>query len=177
MVQWQYELREGTPRRFGAGVTSWINGCAKRAQDPASASGPDGGGGGEVSVTDAARCFSVREGFNVPSPPWSMGDVDRCMHVRFPTLEEAMRVCVGRGCAGIVRDRGLPCDLLLNIADNDAPNAPPKCVAGGWPSSDGQIVSQVVRQAQAGSPPRGYLPGFSILAPLFVLIALGAMLG
>ncbi|KAL3893104.1 MAG: hypothetical protein SGPRY_014470 [Prymnesium sp.] len=68
-----------------------------------------------------------------------MGDVDRCAHLRFRTLEEAQAGCVARGaqCEAISRDAGLPCDFLLNLAHKQTADHTAACLQGQWPVSDG----------------------------------------
>lgn len=115
-AQWRYELRMSPFNRHSTAL-SWVKTC----------DGSD------------ESCWQTRESTNAAGMVAVMGDVDRCAHLRFSSLEEAKAACVARGdrCDAISQDGGLPCDYLLNTLDKQHADNTSACLRGQWPTSDG----------------------------------------
>ena len=126
--EWAFELRGNEISRHPSAAT-WRKGrCA----------------------ADTGTCeWKSMPGFNAPNLVRNMGDVDRCAHLRFKTLEAAQRACARLDeCGSITRDGGLACDLLLNNGEPPA-DAPPRCLVGTWPlTSSGALPTRKTLRAE-----------------------------
>lgn len=92
------------------------------------------------------RCWPRMSSTNAAGMITVMGDVDRCAHLRFMSLDAAQASCIQRGaqCTAISMDSGLPCDYLLGATefllgapDKESVDRSVACLRGRWPPSDG----------------------------------------